>query len=332
MKIRREHIIAIIVLALLVGGGAAVYQFYYKNELAEYALNLKRLDDLEKTLNRLQTTFSGYKPDVLVAANRGEIQPLADEVVQRSTFFNTGDWLQIDPIPQGKMLKFYYEEQFNKAFNDLRQYAASRTPSCSYPDTITFGAPKPEDMVNRVVTADEVERALRRIHFACSTIRLLMEAKAVAIMQVEMWPARRGFSGMMSLRITGLSFVMYYKDLVAFLESLRTNERYFSVNALSIQNRYMRWPVEPPVEVKMLLSQADFLPSAPGPGAPQLSNTGGVPQAKSPAEQLRQADISRKPGEAPDTMWQKTRLWLQNHYLWPRTKSAARPESQPKKK
>ena len=332
MKIRKEHIVAIVVVALLAGGGVAVYQFYYKQELAAYALNLRRLDDLEKTLSRLQATFSGYKPDVLVAANRGGIQPLADEVVQRSTFFNTSDWLQIDPIPQGKMLKFYYEEQFNKTFSDLRQYAMSRTPPCAYPDATTFGAPKPEEFVNRDVTATQVEGALRHIRFACSTIRLLMEAKAVAITQVEIWEPRPGYAGMLSLRTTGLSFVMYLKDLTAFLESLRTHERYFCVNTISIQNRYMRWPVEPPVEVKMLLTQAEFIPGAPGPGAPQLSNAGGAPQAgqaggMSPAKALEQANISRKPGQAPDTMWQKTKLWLQNHFLWPRSKGVASPKA-----
>jgi hypothetical protein len=324
MRIRREYVIAILVLIVLLVMVGGVYQFYYKQRLAEYANNVTRLQAFESAMTRLDGAFSGYQPDVIIKRYRELVEPLREEVLRRASYFNTGDALQIDPIPEGKMLRFYYEEQFYKMLNDLRQEAQSRQPYCPYPDT-SLGAPRPEDMARRTPTPLEVERALRKLRFGCTLVRMLMDAKAVAITQVEQWPPRSDYDNLLVMRTSGLAFVMYYKDLVNLVESLRVKGRYFTIDGLSIQNRFMRWPVEPPVEVQMLLTQAEFNPDAMNPPAiPQPTETVTVAAAQpgmSPAQALSMEGFerTRRSGReiAPPTRWQRTRNWLRNHFLWP---------------
>lgn len=328
-RLRREHVVAIAVLAAILLIIGAVYQFYYKQRLDEYNKNNLQMRHLEDALKRMEDTFQGYQPSVLIKETNGQVQPLAEEVVRRAGFFNTGESLQIDPIPEGKMLKFYYADEFNKVLNELRQDALSRNPYCPYPDTSSFGAPRPEQFEGRTVTGDEVRRGLKWLRFGCTIVKMMMDAKAVAIYQVEIWPPRSDYGNMLSMRTVGLSFVMKYSDLVAFLDSLRTSERYFAVNALSIQNRYMRWPIEPPVEVQMLLSEADFkpppasarpAPAAPAPGRPTAAAAPGAPPGVAPAltdtQRLQEQGFNRR-GSPPQTRWDRTKRWLRNHYLWP---------------
>ncbi|HOV74447.1 MAG TPA: hypothetical protein P5318_18865 [Candidatus Hydrogenedentes bacterium] len=319
MNLRREHIIGIAVFVLLlacVGGG---YQFYYKKQLAIYEEYLGQLETLEKTLKHLEDTFSGYQPKVLIEAVKGDIQPMADEVMRRAAFFNVGDWMEIDPIPEGKMLRFYYEEQYGKALNALRQYAQSKSPPCPIPDDISFGAQKPEDFAGKSITKADVERNLRIIRFGSMVVRMLIDAKAVIVNKVEIHPGRQGLEKLLNLRTVGLSYVMNLKDLVIFIDALRMKDRYFNIEAISIQNRYMRWPVEPPVEVQMLLTVAAFNPAAAAVSG-GLDSVGVVGPAARPGMPARDALAQQNiRGGAAQKEPMSTRVirWLRNHYLWP---------------
>ena len=349
MKLRREHVIAILAVGLVLAGVGSAYQFYYKQRLAQYAENLETLNSLEAALVDLETKFEGKDPEGLITHWRNQVQPLAEKVVQRAQFFNTGDALQIDPIPEGKLLRFYYADEFVKMLNELRQDAVSRTPYCPYPDASTFGAARPEELEGRTVTEEQVKQWLRLIKFGSATVRMLMDAKALSIYDVQVWPRRD--EGMLSMRTVGLSFVMRYADLVAFIDKLQLENRYFNINAIGLQNRYLRWPTEPPVEVQMLLTQADYNAAAgtqaaapapeapglpgpqnplmarfmlgggpPGPGEPGPPGSAASPQNLTDAQRLAQQGFGRRPGRLPleeQTRWKKVRNWLRNHWLWP---------------
>ncbi len=353
MKLRREHVIAVLAVGLVLAAVGSAYQFYYKQRLARYAENLQTRDSLELVLGDLEKTFESKDPDGLITHLRNQVQPLAEKVVQRGQFFNTGDALQIDPIPEGKLLRFYYADEFVKMLNELRQDALSRTPYCSYPDANTFGAPRPEELEGRTVTEQQVKQWLRLIKFGSAAVRVLMDAKALSIYDVQVWPGRAEYDNMLWMRTVGLSFVMRYADLVAFIDKLQLENRYFNINAISIQNRYLRWPTEPPVEVQMLLTQADYnatagtqaapqapqAPGAPGPpgpmnpmmarfmrGGPPGPGEPGQPGAEASAQNMTDAQrladqgFGRRSGRMPieqQTRWKKVRNWLRNHYLWP---------------
>ena len=349
MKLRKEHVIAVLAVGLVLAAVGSAYQFYYKQRLAGYAENLQALQKLDDVLKDLEVKFESKDPEGLITYWRNQVQPLAEKVVQRAQFFNTGDALQIDPIPEGKLLRFYYTDEFVKMLNELRQDAVSRTPSCPYPDASTFGAPRPEELEGRTVTEQQVKQWLRLIKFGSAAVRMLMDAKALSIYDVQVWPARS--EDMLWMRTVGLSFVMRYADLVAFIDKLQLENRYFNINAISIQNRYLRWPTEPPVEVQMLLTQADYnttagaqaapqAPGAPGPtaplnplmarfmqgGGPQGPGEPGPPgsevssQNLTDAQRLAEQGFGRRTGRVPleeQTRWKKVRNWLRNHWLWP---------------
>jgi len=335
MKVRREYIIAIVAVGLIFAAVGAAYQFFYKTRLAQYAENTQALQNLEKALTDLETQFESKIPEDLIKARKGMVQPLKEQVMQRAAFFNTADLLQIDPIPEGKLLRFYYSDQFNKMLNELRQDAYSRTPYRPYPEWSTFGAPRPDELEGRTVTEQEVKDWLSLIKFGAAIVRMLMDAKAVAVYDVQMWPERQDYDSLLKMRTVGLSFVMRYADLVAWLDKLRLENRYFDVNGIGVQNRYLRWAIEPPVEVQMLLTQADFnaaaatpVTRAAAPGGSPLPEPGGVIGAPglrlpfaplSDAQRLAQGGFERRregPAMQP-SRWRTVRNWLRNHWLWP---------------
>ncbi len=322
MSLRREHIIGMVVFALLLACAGSGYQFYYKKQLAIYTDDLAKLEALEKALKHLDDTFSGYRPKVLIEAVKGDIQPIANEVMQRAVFFNMADWMETEPIPDGKMLRFYYEEQYAKAMNSLRQYAQTHVPNCPIPENMTFGAQKPEDYAGKGIAKPDIERNMRMIRFGSNVVKMLIDAKAVIVNQVELRPGRQGYEKLLNLRTVGVSFVMNLKDLVLFIESLRMKDRYFNIEAISIQNRYMRWPTEPPVEVQLLLAQGSFnaTAAAVSGGLGSLAKTGTVGPSARPGMPARDALAGQniKGGKAKEESTSDgIKRWLRNHWLWP---------------
>lgn len=313
-----------LVLAGILGVFISVYQFYYKERQAQYKSNIEHLEALEKAYETLSETFEGYEPEVLISWTIGQVGPLEREVLARAEFFNTGDFLEIDPIPQGKMLRFYYKEEFDKQIRELRTEARSRVPYCPYPET-TFGAPHPDDLAGRILSPNQVVNYLRKIRFGCSTIRMLMDADAIQISRVELWPPRKEYGGLLNMHTVGLRFVMHLEDLTKFLDERRLDDRYFTVDAINVQNRYLRWPVAPPVEVRMLLTQADFVPPTGRVAGAQGEQPTGAAQPTmsaglTPEEMLMRHGFgsgrSRSRRQLPKTKWQRFARWMRK-YFWP---------------
>lgn len=314
----KEHVIAVVVLVIVLGAVGAGYQFYYKERLEEYAQNVAHLEALTKALDHLEKTFEGYEPRVLIKEVSGQVQPLADELVRRAAFFNMGGFLQIDDIPEGKMLKFYYEEQFRKMFTDLRQEVMARDLWFTYPNT-TFGAATPESFAGRRVTKNDVINGLRQVSFGCSMIRMLLKANALAVDQIEFWPVQRAYGNLLALRTVGLAFRMRPKDLVKFVNELRVANRYLTIDALSIQNRYMLWRTEPPFEVRMLITQAQFVgvPKKPAPSGRPAAAPGRPDRASRMLSREGYAGRRTLRARPEPSRWTKIKRWLRNHYLWP---------------
>ncbi|NIA16367.1 MAG: hypothetical protein GWP08_20090 [Nitrospiraceae bacterium] len=329
MKLTREHILLIVVLLVIVGIVGAVYKLYYVKRMDEFTKNLDTLKQMESTLNDLEETFENTKPQVLIDAHLDRVESLSLDVVKRARFFSTGDMLKIEPIPEGKMLRFYYKDELTKIIQELRQEAYGRSPFCPYPDG-TFGAPYPEDLAGMTVTKKIVRKGLRRATFGRSMTRMLMKAKAKRIDSVVIWPARNSPDNLLVYRTVGLGFLMDLKDLVKFLDDLRLDNRYHSVDALSIQNPYLRYPSQPPVEVRILLTLADYIkPENRKAGGGRATPAGG-PQGPMMAfgrpgmspDEIR-ASLSglgggrnRRRNEPEPTKWQRFARWFKK-YFWP---------------
>lgn len=324
MKLTREHIVVLVVFVLVAASLGSAYQFYYMPRVQEYKEHIKQREQLKDAVTRVEGKFSGTQPPVIIQAVNDQIQPLQEELIQRAKFFNISDLNAIEPVPENKILRFYYIDEYNKMINTLKQEAYSR--NVYIPEVLAFGAPRPEELSGRTMELPEVRQGLRRVKFGCSMVRMLMDAKAQYIEQVVIWPNRLSpaYEKLLYGMTTGFKFYMPYSDLVNFMEKIRTSDRYFSINALSLQNKYLRWPTEPPLEVSMLLTQAVFNPPAPeaapgaAPGAtPGLSLSPGRFSAE---EQLLNANMLKsgrgRMGREELTTTQKWLRWFKK-YFWP---------------
>lgn len=258
MKLSKEYIMALSALIAVLGAVGGGYQFYYRERQAEYQKNIQDEKKLGDVLTGLEMFFDWCPPEDLIKAVNGEVNPMVEELHRRASFYQVSDLREIQPIPDGKMLGFYYREEFDRIFAEFRQQVLASYPTCYYPD-ITFGAPRPDEFTGMEVLKEDVQKALQKITFGLNMMRLLMQSKALYITDVQLWPPRVTEARLFSEFTVGFSFAMMTKDLVAFLDKLRDGEvlgqeRYVTVNALSVQNKYMRWQVEPPIEVQMVIT------------------------------------------------------------------------------
>lgn len=330
MKVSKEYIMALSALIAVLGAVGGGYQFYYRERLDEYQKNIQDEKKFADVLTALGSAFEYCPPEDLIKAVNGEVNPMVEELHRRASFYQAADLREIQPIPEGKMRGFYYREEFDRLFAEFRQQALASYPARYYPDT-TFGAPRPDEFTGVEISKGEVETALRKITFGLSMMRLLMQSKAAYITDVQLWPPRvTGEGKLFTEYIAGLSFAMMPKDLVAFLDKLRIGEvlgqqRYVTVNAMSIQNKYLRWPVEPPVEVQMLITfvQANVDENAEIEGA-EAAVSASADGSKTTAEQALQAWRGRlktgddaRPGrmkDAPTTKWGKFKRWMGKNF------------------
>jgi len=331
MRVSKEYIMALSALIAVLGAVGGGYQFYYRERLDEYQKNIADEERFAKVLTALGTGFDYCLPEDLIKAVNGEVNPMVEELHRRASFYQAVDLREIQPIPEGKMLGFYYREEFARLFTEFRQQTLASYPTCYYPDT-TFGAPRPDEFTGMEISKAEVETALRKITFGLAMMRLLMQSKAAYIADVQIWPPRLAEQRLLTEYVVGLSFAMMPKDLVAFLDKLRIGEvlgqqRYANVNAFSIQNKYLRWPMEPPVEVQMLVTfvQANVDETAPVEGA-EVAVTASTEGSKATAEQalaawrgrLQAGDETRssRMRDVPTTKWGKFKRWMRKNF-WP---------------
>lgn len=314
MKLSKEHIVALSVLLLillLLGFG---YFFYYLPRMAVYAKNEQTRDDLKTALKNLETAFFNTEPEALISATKGSVQPLADEVERRAAFFSLGDMAAVEPVPEGKILRFYYEEQYTEMMRQLDLDIYARAPGFVYPKT--FGVPAPGEMTGKTVTEEEVSKYLSDIKFGSSLIKMLLEAKAVEIREIVISPFYEppAFTDLLEMRTTGCSITISLEDLVKFLDKLRLMDQYFTVNAISIRNNYLMYPVEPPVEVRMLLTQSVY--KRPLKKQDEIA----VEAAPKSAEQmLKNASFLQMGGQKATTQTQKPawRKFLRKYFMLP---------------
>lgn len=307
---KRDHlyiVLGILVMLLTIGG---VYQFYFSGLLQQYSQNIARREQLSARLLELSGSdgFEGYRPASLVSAWRGYIQPWSDAIEARASYFRM-DEIAVDPVPEGKIPKFYYAEEFDKRVLNLRTYAYSRNPPCQIPPDLFgyFGAPTPDSIVARSVTNQQVVDWLRQFETGARLLRLFIDAGAEAVQEFQIWPTRKQFEDMVEMHTVGAQFTIRMDKLAQFLDDLQRANRYFSVDALSIQNTNLIAWYDPPLQVRILVTQAQLPPEVvqavtgggDGPVAAGAAPAVGVATpGKTLAELMRDMQRSQSGGDA----------------------------------
>jgi len=317
----RSQIIGGGILLLTLAAFGAVYQFYFREKLEKYKRDELFKQTLEQKFNDLRNDFSGVKPEVITSAWRSQIQPWRDAVGQRSDFFNFGGWFEHERPPEdGPMVRFWYDEESNKMIWDLYQLGNYQR----FPADIRemFGVETISELQGRNVTREFVNSQLAVLSFGISAAELMLNANVRQVNRIVIWPTEKpsNANNLLNRVRIGFDFMMYAEDLVEFIEELRTSERYFSVDALKMYYPNIAWDARPELNVKMVLSQTNFLEQNYGEGAVAGGGGGGGGGAApsggrtSYEEILRRAREQRLSGSGFSSGEQSEPGWLSENW------------------
>lgn len=279
-------VIAIMLLISALAGMAALYQFYVKEIIKDLQEKTADREQIEKKLEDLETTFYKTKPEVIIKRWRQETQPWAEAVFQRTDFFELRDEPKPIQVPEGKIPKFFYVEEFPKLEDRLWDYVDEK--QCRIPNGLNFNAPAPKSLTGKNPSAEEVETWMIDYEYGASIIRFVADSGASEIKSLAIWPSEtilKGSAGTIERRRIGFDVFLKYEDLVTFLEKLRTSDRYFSVDVLKLTNRELLDP-DAELNAQMIVTQTHFIKkivtAAAGSSVP--ANAGS---AKRPGAQAR---------------------------------------------
>jgi Tfp pilus assembly protein PilO len=277
----RHHIITALAFVLVVGTLAAVYQFYFREKLEAYAKAKQEMTQLANRLTELNGKFHSTHPQVYLPAVKGAVRPFQEAASQRAQVFNMRDMWVAETVPEDQvtMAKFYYGDKWNEKFQELWRAAYPQTQIPQDLFTSFFQVPAPEELADMAVPKEEVETWLTKINFGSAIVRMLIEAKAVSLFEMVMWDPRNDIP-VLDMYTIGLGFYMTADDLTNFLDKLRNEPRYFTVEAIRIQNQNLMTQFKPYLQVEMLLTMARYREDKAGQaGAVAPAGTGVMPAA-----------------------------------------------------
>lgn len=251
-------VIVVVLLISALAGMAALYQFYVREMIKDLQVKQTDREQIEQKLNKLETTFYNTKPELIIKTWRQETQPWAHAVFQRTDFFQLQNTPELIEVPENKIPKFFYADEFPKLEDRLRDYVDEKR--CSIPSGLTFDAPPPNSLTGSNPSAEEVEKWMNDYEYGAYIIRFVADSGASSIRALKIWPPKTvltGSTGTFEHRRIGFTIRLTYEDLVTFLENLRTSDHFFTVDALMLTNSALRNP-NAELTVKMVVAQTHF--------------------------------------------------------------------------
>jgi hypothetical protein len=305
----------------------AVWQFYYKEIFNGYKQDDTLRATLENTYKQLTETFQGYKPDLLIEERQSKIQPWRNAREDRGKYFNFGDWYDIQETPEeARMLKFWYADVTNKMLAEFYAKVYERFGSYDrFPQDISalMGVAKESDWAGRDVSLEEVQLNLQLLSWGFSLSSFLLDSKVSSVSAIVPWPRRRPtfYGEMLRFQTVGLRFTITTRDLVRMLENLRQESRFFTVDSLRITYPYIAYAVEPQLDVRMLLSQADYVkqkdeePGAATLGTPGAPGAPGMPGRPLLAGNIPVREQKSTPAVEPSAIY-RFWVWFRRNVLY----------------
>lgn len=306
MKISKEQAAFLVVLFTLLAACAGVMFFYFFPKLEAYNKDLVLEQQLKDNLAEFEKTFSGVKPNVLIAAVESRVQPWKEARDRYGALYNMDGWFdRYEPRPEEQYPKFWYDEESTRLLTGLVTKIRQTQPNLRFSgDFYTlFDVPTLEDWRNEPVISEAMaKQALSKLSYGITFFERLLQFNVVQIEEINLWDARKEkrFGEWVRLRTTGLSFVMKMKDLTNFLESFNAENRFVTVDAIRINWMYPAY--EPYLSVNMLLTQANWVDpdSRPKDKAPAVKKpqpqAGGGAQGQVGAGAPRTSTQTQQPG------------------------------------
>jgi hypothetical protein len=264
MAITKERIISLCVLLAVAGGFYGVWHFYLSEQWATYNQNQEFRDALEGKLKSLKGTFDGALPTVVVDAWAEQTEPWQTALEERTPRFNVGDWLAHDTYDEsGPMLRFWYDEVTKKMVRDFYKDLPTKMNWQAFfigDFYQEFGVATNEAFVARTVKVDQVYDEIKKLQFGISASRHILDVKPASVMEIRPWTPRHVSThrDILKVRTVGYVFQATLANLITFLETQRTAERYYTVEALECTYPYLAYEQDPVLSVRMIVSQATY--------------------------------------------------------------------------
>jgi hypothetical protein len=268
---KKAHIVIVAILVLVVIVSGIVYQIFLKESLDKYREDHTRLKELVAKSVELDVLFNKTKPEAILEACEEHKPVWDDAIAERATLFDLSDVLDMDPIPEDKWPKFWYEEEYQKRLQQLNQLSFEKR--VAIPNT-TFGAPDPQQLTDYNVTKEQAEQWLQLLQLGTAGIRLLLDANVLQIDQAVLYPVHKEHE-VLDTYTYGFVFYIYLADLTKFMHDLSLrDDKYYNVQAIRIRNGQLRSYDNPPLHVEMVLSRAVYDDLAQVMPMPVVSETG----------------------------------------------------------
>lgn len=279
--ITRGRIIFFGVLLLVIAAFVAMYHFYVAERLRSYKADIAQMRSIASKLDDISQTFEGYDTQGAIQLWEAKITPWQDALDRRTRYFTLGDWRDHEEYPENAedSLRFWYNDTVSatarKFYSEIREEYPSFDLNLM-PDLPTALNIQNAEIFGTDIEEKDVNKELARLAFGMNTVRLLLDNKATWIKGLSLWPeAKKDSQTQLVKQTVGLAFTMPIDDLTKFLESLRTADRYYSVDAIKVFYPYVGYNKEPQLDVEMLLTQARYEGgSSPGSGAQGTSPMG----------------------------------------------------------
>lgn len=278
------RILSILALIAAISAFGAVYQFYFKEKLAEYAKDEILRNDLQTAYNDLKDKFGGGHPEELTRLWVGALPAWEASRDQRSKFYNFSDWFEHNAPPEDiGLLRYWYEEEVTEVLEGLYKEFQQAAPTLQmYPNWYDIrgmlNAPPINSQQTSTMTVKEVRNKLGELSFGISVCRLLMENNVSRIDALKVWPFRtiKEHNQLLNLKTVGVNISISARDLVNLLDTeMRMADRYITVDAIRIQYPYIAYDTEPQLKVQLLFTQAKYRKQFEGTGGGITAGAGG---------------------------------------------------------
>ena len=222
--------------ALAIGGSS--YIFYFAAKLQEYADAETLKDNLELKAEELEGVFSAASPDFVIQ-EWSNVRPTFDSTRnRRGAFFNFADWEE-HPMhtPADGIVKYWYEDQAQAMLDDLRAVVIEKQIRVFPRDLrAMLMIPSSAQYEGRNVDVEVAYAELSRLNFGINTAKMLLENNVKAVNRIWLWKPREatGTGGLLTYQTLGCHVFITLPDLVNFFESLRADDRYFSIEAVRL--------------------------------------------------------------------------------------------------
>jgi hypothetical protein len=257
---KKLYIGMLTILVLTLVGAGIVYKFVVQARLQELAEEQAQKEQLLQKIQEMENLFSATAPPAIIRAWREKAEPWRVASVNRTAYFDMPIDIFEAKVPETEIPRFYYNEEIKRRVDELNVFLRQNRTTVQDP---YFGVPN-ENFYGRgsIPSAEEIEQHLRQHALGSEIARMLSRAGVREIRTLNIWPRQNALDGQVGrvdVMIIGISATLPNSAFIRLIEQLRTEPRYYAVDAMrTINTNLLQRQEDPTIEVEFLLVLTDF--------------------------------------------------------------------------